>query len=102
MRFIVIIFFIISWQGISQTPKYFNSVIEKDRWYKFKTYDDFNDVNGNIYELDGRKESPIPHGSTSQETFLKDSAKVVQKFMDRDPGEMRFTILALAPAKNLV
>ena len=59
-------------------------------------------VNGNIYELDGRKESPIPHGSTSQETFLKDSAKVVQKFMDRDPGEMRFTILALAPAKNLV
>ena len=54
-------------------------------------------VDGFMYELDGRKDQPIPHGMTSEETFLKDSAKVVQKFMDRDPGEMRFTILALAP-----
>lgn len=55
-------------------------------------------VNGHLYELDGRKEKPVQHGKTSAETFLKDSAKVVQKFMDRDPEEVRFTILALAPA----
>lgn len=55
-------------------------------------------VNGTLYELDGRKEGPICHGLTSDTTFLKDACqKVVQGFMDRDPNEMRFTILALAP-----
>jgi len=56
-------------------------------------------VNGGLYELDGRKEKPIRHGDTTQDTFLKDCAKVVQVFMDRDPDEMRFTILALAPTQ---
>jgi len=56
-------------------------------------------VNGGLYELDGRKEKPIRHGDTTQDTFLKDCAKVVQGFMDRDPDEMRFTILALAPTQ---
>lgn len=54
-------------------------------------------VNGGLFELDGRKESPIRHGDTSQETFLKDSMGVVKAFMDRDPNEMRFTMLALVP-----
>jgi Ubiquitin carboxyl-terminal hydrolase, family 1. len=57
-------------------------------------------VNGYLYELDGRKEKPVLHGETTAETFLKDSAKVVQKFMERDPDEVRFTILALAPCSN--
>lgn len=58
-------------------------------------------VDGGLYELDGRKEGPIRHGDTTPETFLKDAcAKVVQGFMERDPGEMRFTILALAPTQN--
>ena len=57
-------------------------------------------VNGKLYELDGRKVKPVNHGDTTQETFLKDSANLVQKFMDRDPGEMRFTILALAPSQG--
>jgi ubiquitin carboxyl-terminal hydrolase L3 len=58
-------------------------------------------VNGYLYELDGRKEKPVQHGETTPETFLKDSAKVVQKFIDRDPDEVRFTILALAPSTML-
>lgn len=58
-------------------------------------------LNGILYELDGRKEKPIPHGSTTPETFLKDSSQVVQKFMDRDAGELRFTILALAPSQDV-
>ena len=57
-------------------------------------------VNGGLYELDGRKDRAIRHGDTSAETFLKDAAKVVQGFMDRDPGELRFNILALAPTQN--
>lgn len=53
--------------------------------------------NGQLYELDGRKAAPILHGSTTPEKLLKDSIKVVQTFMQRDPTEVRFTILALAP-----
>ena len=55
---------------------------------------------GRLYELDGRKEAPVDHGPTTQETLLVDSVKVIQSFMQRDPGEMRFTILALAPKQE--
>jgi ubiquitin carboxyl-terminal hydrolase L3 len=54
-------------------------------------------VSGTLYELDGRKAGPVRHGPTTPETLLQDACKVVQQFMERDPGEMRFTILALAP-----
>ena len=57
-------------------------------------------VNNVIYELDGRKTGPIPHGSTTEERFLFDGMKVVKKFMDRDPNEMRFTMLALVPTQE--
>jgi len=50
---------------------------------------------GYIYEFDGRKEGPVRHGCTTKETFLKDACQVVQRFMDRDPEELRFTIVAL-------
>lgn len=53
--------------------------------------------NNKLYEMDGRKDGPVLHGPTTQETLLKDACSVVKKFMERDPGEMRFTILALAP-----
>merc|ERR1712127_705154 len=54
-------------------------------------------VAGGLYELDGRKSGPVRHGDTHEDTLLKDACKVVKGFMARDPGEMRFTILALAP-----
>ena len=57
-------------------------------------------VKNKIYELDGRKESPIEHGSTTDDRFIYDGMKVVKKFMDRDPNEMRFTILALVPTQE--
>mmetsp|Transcript_17536 Transcript_17536/g.41040 ORF Transcript_17536/g.41040 Transcript_17536/m.41040 type:complete len:274 (-) Transcript_17536:24-845(-) len=56
----------------------------------------FTNVKGNLLELDGRKKFPINHGPTTPETLLQDAAKVVRGFMDRDPGELRFTFCALA------
>ncbi|KAL1518359.1 hypothetical protein ABEB36_001994 [Hypothenemus hampei] len=51
---------------------------------------------GFLYELDGRKEFPINHGKTSDETFLQDAAKVCQEFMKRDCDDVHFTVMALA------
>ena len=57
----------------------------------------FSNVDGMLYELDGRKNGPICHGETKQEQLLEDSCRVIKRFMERDPEELRFTILALAP-----
>ena len=54
-------------------------------------------VKNQLYELDGRKDGPVLHGPTTPATLLKDACQVVRKFMQRDPEELRFTILALAP-----
>jgi len=54
-------------------------------------------VDGGLYELDGRKKGPVYHGGTSEFSLLQDSCRIVETFMNRDPDEMRFTILALAP-----
>jgi len=56
--------------------------------------------NGKLFELDGRKLSPINHGETSRETLLQDSVKVCQQFMERDPGDIRFTMLALTDTEQ--
>lgn len=58
----------------------------------------FVNVDGHLYELDGRKPFPIVHGKTSEDTFLEDSAEVCKKFMARDPQELRFTVVALSKA----
>ncbi|XP_017075060.1 ubiquitin carboxyl-terminal hydrolase [Drosophila eugracilis] len=55
---------------------------------------------GTLYELDGRKSFPIKHGPTSEETFVKDAAKVCKEFMARDPNDVRFTVLALSATQN--
>lgn len=52
-------------------------------------------VDGNLYELDGRKSEPINHGSTSDETLLEDASKICKNFMERDPENVNFTVLAL-------
>lgn len=57
-------------------------------------------IEGTLYELDGRKSFPIKHGATSEETFVQDAAKVCKEFMARDPNEVRFTVLALTAAQD--
>jgi ubiquitin carboxyl-terminal hydrolase L3 len=52
---------------------------------------------GHLYELDGRKKTPVNHGPSSKETLLQDATKVIREFMARDPEEVRFALTALAP-----
>ena len=57
----------------------------------------FSHVDGGLYELDGRKDSAIYHGPSCQDTLLRDACTVISKeFMEKDPEEVRFTIIALA------
>ncbi|NP_001279720.1 ubiquitin carboxyl-terminal hydrolase isozyme L1 [Callorhinchus milii] len=58
----------------------------------------FVDVDGHLYELDGRMPFPIDHGETSKDTLLQDSAKICRQFMERDQEEVRFTAVALSKA----
>lgn len=67
------------------------------KYYVSPVYIFCSHINGHIYELDGRKRFPINHGTSSPESLLPDACRVIREFMERDPGELRFTILALAP-----
>ncbi|CAL4087402.1 unnamed protein product [Meganyctiphanes norvegica] len=55
----------------------------------------FVHVDGKLYELDGRKKYVINHGDTSPDSLLKDSATVCKQFMERDPKELRYAVVAL-------
>lgn len=56
-------------------------------------------VGNELFEFDGSKSFPIPHGATSDESFLSDAARVCKEFIARDPTNVSFTILALANNK---
>lgn len=58
----------------------------------------FVQVDGCLYELDGRKSFPINHGPSSGDTLLADACRVIRSFMDRDPEELRFTTVAFCNA----
>ncbi|XP_022236075.1 ubiquitin carboxyl-terminal hydrolase isozyme L3-like [Limulus polyphemus] len=60
----------------------------------------FVEVDDSLYELDGRKAFPVNHGPTSKDTLLKDAAAVCRKFIERDPENVRFNVVALAAAAN--
>ncbi len=51
-------------------------------------------VEGQLYELDGRKAFPINHGPTSEGSFLEDAAKVVKAFIEKSKST-QFSLLAL-------
>ncbi|XP_067137827.1 ubiquitin carboxyl-terminal hydrolase isozyme L3-like [Centruroides vittatus] len=55
----------------------------------------FVHVDGRLYELDGRKESPVDHGTTTPETLLNDACRICEKFMARDPSNVNFSVVAL-------
>merc|ERR1712066_218360 len=51
---------------------------------------------GKMWELDGRKTAPVCHGDSDGNSFKKNAAKICMKFMQRNPEELRFTMLALS------
>uniref|UniRef100_F6QSC7 Ubiquitin carboxyl-terminal hydrolase n=2 Tax=Ciona intestinalis TaxID=7719 RepID=F6QSC7_CIOIN len=53
-------------------------------------------VDGCLYEFDGCKPTPVNHGSSSEETFVMDAARVCREFMAKNKNELRFTIVALS------
>jgi len=54
-------------------------------------------VDGVMWELDGRKKTPIAHGRSSAESLLFDAVTVIKvRFMALDPSEIRFNMVALA------
>ncbi|XP_071374088.1 ubiquitin carboxyl-terminal hydrolase isozyme L1 [Centroberyx affinis] len=55
----------------------------------------FVNVNGQLYELDGRMDGPVKHGATKDDSFIKDAANVCRGFMEREKGEVRFSAVAL-------
>ncbi|CAH8501495.1 unnamed protein product [Schistosoma turkestanicum] len=56
--------------------------------------------NGFIYELDGRKNAPIRHGSITSAGFLRDACSIVKKFITCLPESVDFNVMALCPANN--
>ena len=61
----------------------------------------FSQVDGCLYELDGRRKGPVNHGpcASDNSTLLEDACKILKEYIARDPEEVRFTFVALsAPA----
>uniref|UniRef100_K3YUP2 Ubiquitin carboxyl-terminal hydrolase n=2 Tax=Setaria italica TaxID=4555 RepID=K3YUP2_SETIT len=56
----------------------------------------FSCVDGELYELDGRKSEPISHGPSSPETLLQDAAKVIKARIAENPNSMNFNVMALS------
>jgi ubiquitin carboxyl-terminal hydrolase L3 len=51
---------------------------------------------GRLLELDGRKHGPIDHGAVEPGALLADAVGVVRReFMDKDPENLKFTLLAI-------
>ncbi|XP_032385516.1 ubiquitin carboxyl-terminal hydrolase isozyme L1 [Etheostoma spectabile] len=42
----------------------------------------FVNVNGQLYEFDGRMDGPVKHGATKDESFIMDASKVCRGFME--------------------
>lgn len=53
-------------------------------------------VNGELYELDGRRSGPISHGPSSPDTLLPDAAKVIRKMIDKNPDSLGFNVMAIS------
>ncbi|XP_068177992.1 ubiquitin carboxyl-terminal hydrolase isozyme L1 [Antennarius striatus] len=55
----------------------------------------FANVNGELYEFDGKMKGPVKHGATNDGSFIMDAARMCRGFMEREQGELRFSAVAL-------
>ncbi|XP_059198572.1 ubiquitin carboxyl-terminal hydrolase isozyme L1 isoform X2 [Centropristis striata] len=56
----------------------------------------FVNVNGELFEFDGRMNGVVKHGATKDESFITDASKVCRGFIEREQGEVRFSAVALS------
>ncbi|XP_056160370.1 ubiquitin carboxyl-terminal hydrolase 3-like isoform X1 [Syzygium oleosum] len=56
----------------------------------------FTCVDGELFELDGEKSSPISHGPSSPSSLLQDAAKVIQEMIQKNPDSLNFNVIALS------
>ena len=61
----------------------------------------FIEKDGNLYELDGTMNFPINHGACMKDEVLFKSCEVIKEYMNRDPNEIRFTVLSFAPVEEV-
>ncbi|KAL8106931.1 ubiquitin carboxyl-terminal hydrolase 3-like [Apium graveolens] len=56
----------------------------------------FSCVDGQLYELDGRRAGPISHGASSPSSLLQDAAKVIQGMIAKNPNSVEFNLIAVS------
>ncbi|KAH6771728.1 ubiquitin C-terminal hydrolase 3 [Perilla frutescens var. frutescens] len=56
----------------------------------------FTCVNGQLFELDGRRAGPISLGASSPNTVLQDAAKVIQEIIQKNPDSINFNVIAIS------
>ncbi|KAJ6798920.1 ubiquitin carboxyl-terminal hydrolase 3-like [Iris pallida] len=56
----------------------------------------FTCIDGQLYQLDGRKNQPISHGPSSRNSLLQDAAEVIKAFIQNNPGSINFNVMALS------
>lgn len=59
----------------------------------------FMHVDGTLWELDGRRRGPVPHGPTTPESLLPDAAAVIRKLIATTEC-LNFSLVALAPPQE--
>jgi ubiquitin carboxyl-terminal hydrolase L3 len=57
----------------------------------------FVEVDGHLYEMDGRKNRAINHGPCTD--LLRDAVAQIRRFMQFSPGDVRYNTCALVPAQ---
>ncbi|PSR93464.1 Ubiquitin carboxyl-terminal hydrolase [Actinidia chinensis var. chinensis] len=53
-------------------------------------------VDGQLYELDGRKSGAVSHGPCSPGSLLQDAAKVIQEIIQKNPDSINFNVIAIS------
>ncbi|KAJ6801532.1 ubiquitin carboxyl-terminal hydrolase 3-like [Iris pallida] len=56
----------------------------------------FTSVEDHLYELDGIKPQPLPHGFSSPSSLLQDAARVIKAMIQTKPDSINFNVMALS------